>query len=132
MRMSWAGHKAVWSQPDDHSPPSPSELDGLTTFNELLSLGYMEGDSISVSDHSSPESSIFSDTLQYHDDGEGTLGPTVATLSLGSPALMSFRMKSRVAKDDREVLKFPIYHGDIVVMHGEDIHKYFEVCLSWP
>ncbi|KAH6697235.1 hypothetical protein F5X68DRAFT_226622 [Plectosphaerella plurivora] len=110
MRMSWAGHKAVWSNRGYQSPPaSDDELDGLTPFNELLSLGYMEGDCIS-----------------YHDDGEGTLGPTVATMSLGSPALMSFRMKKKVAKDEREVLKLPIYHGDIVVMHGEDIHKYFE------
>ena len=31
--------------------------------------------------------------VQYHDDGETTLGPTVMSLSLGCPALMSWRMK---------------------------------------
>lgn len=50
MRMSWAGHQAVWSHCGYQSPPaSDDELDGLTPFNELLSLGYMEGDCISVS-----------------------------------------------------------------------------------
>ena len=31
--------------------------------------------------------------VQYHDDGETTLGPTVMSLSLGCPALMNWRMK---------------------------------------
>ncbi len=33
--------------------------------------------------------------VQSHDDGETTLGPTVMSLSLGCPALMSWRMKSK-------------------------------------
>lgn len=32
-------------------------------------------------------------SLQYHDDGERGLGPFVASISLGSDALMSFRRK---------------------------------------
>jgi len=32
---------------------------------------------------------------QFHDDGENGLGPTVATFSLGAPAVMTFRMKAK-------------------------------------
>lgn len=28
------------------------------------------------------------------------------------------------------VLTFPLYHGDICIMHGTDIHKYYEVRFS--
>lgn len=73
-------------------------------------------------------------TAQYHDDGEDTLGPTVATLSLGSPAVMTFRIKKKYSRPEREynsvekeLLRFPIYHGDMVVMHGTDIHQFYDV-----
>ena len=45
-------------------------------FNELLTLGYFQDQRI-----------------DYHDDGEKGLGPTVATLSLGSPGSFKLRMK---------------------------------------
>lgn len=67
---------------------------------------------------------------QFHDDGEDTLGPTVATLSLGSPAQMLFRSKKKymgVKKDNLPCLKFPVRHGDMVVMHGTRIHQAYEV-----
>ncbi|KAL5339399.1 hypothetical protein BJX70DRAFT_397849 [Aspergillus crustosus] len=44
--------------------------------NELLALGYMEGQKIGP-----------------HDDGEDTLGPTIASISLGAPSTMAIRMK---------------------------------------
>lgn len=47
-------------------------------FNELLSIGYFGGQNI-----------------KYHDDGESGLGETVASLSLGYAADMSFRVKSK-------------------------------------
>jgi alkylated DNA repair dioxygenase AlkB len=47
-------------------------------FNEVLALAYMEGNKIN-----------------YHDDGEPGLGPTIATLSLGYPATMTLRMKQK-------------------------------------
>lgn len=47
-------------------------------FNELLTIGYFDGQNI-----------------KYHDDGEKGLGETVASLSLGSPADMWFRVKSK-------------------------------------
>ncbi|KAK8040511.1 hypothetical protein PG991_000299 [Apiospora marii] len=88
------------------------------TFNELLALGYFQGSKIS-----------------YHDDGEKELGPTVATLSLGSPAIMRFRPKKRTKLgqegttkngDKPAVLSFVLNHGDIVIMHGTDIHREYE------
>ncbi|ORY67655.1 uncharacterized protein BCR38DRAFT_338511 [Pseudomassariella vexata] len=85
------------------------------TFNELLSLGYFE-----------------SCVINYHDDGEKELGPTVATLSLGSPSIMNFAPKSSsgIGKKTKgkygpAVLSFPLNHGDIVVMHGSMIHKHY-------
>lgn len=120
---------------------------------------------------------------QYHDDGESSLGPTIATLSLGATATMYIRMKykyyhgfskarklldddpvlqgcrfeneRRILKEQfksgeitediynrmrREVLfkngrgeappviKMVLNHGDLVVMHGENLQKYYEVC----
>ncbi|TKX20787.1 2OG-Fe(II) oxygenase-like protein 7 [Elsinoe australis] len=47
-------------------------------FNELLTIGYFDGQNI-----------------KYHDDGEKGLGETVASLSLGFPADMWFRVKSK-------------------------------------
>lgn len=94
---------------------------------------------------------------QYHDDGEKTLGPTVATLSLGANATMNFRpkkktnipsldegnfrsggrgkkitdaAKSKDKKDKSEkpaILSIKLEHGDIVIMHGREIQKLFEV-----
>lgn len=47
-------------------------------FNEVLALGYFEKQAI-----------------DYHDDGEFGLGPTIATLSLGAPATMKLRLKAK-------------------------------------
>jgi alkylated DNA repair dioxygenase AlkB len=77
--------------------------------------------------------------LQFHDDGEKELGPTVAALSLGSPSIMKFRPKKKeagfagiVPKDSKglykTILEVPMKHGDMMVMHGSRIHGVFEVC----
>ncbi|KAK8230812.1 hypothetical protein HDK90DRAFT_332907 [Phyllosticta capitalensis] len=47
-------------------------------FNELLALGYFERQAI-----------------DFHDDGEKGLGPTIATLSLGDTSNMRIRMKQK-------------------------------------
>ena len=65
--LSWAAVEAAARM--GHAPAS---------FNELLALGYCQDQSIG-----------------FHDDGEQGLGPTIATLSLGAPALMQLRMKAR-------------------------------------
>lgn len=50
--------------------------EGHNEFNEVPALGYFEDQSI-----------------DYHDDGEHVLGPTIVTLSLDVPARMRLRMK---------------------------------------
>ena len=65
--------------------------------------------------------------LQYHDDGEKELGPTVATLSLGGDATMMFRPKAKKPTELPAVLCITLRHGDIVVMHGTRIQKLYEV-----
>lgn len=128
---------------------------------------------------------IVANTVQYHDDGEDELGPTIATMSIGGEADMTIRMKEKYysakSKDNKPydpdapiiqgcqlyqerlelnalhkngrsdkvlrakeadlqreaqkigrhsppvVLNMKLHHGDMVVMHGREIQKYFEV-----
>lgn len=67
------------------------------------------------------------------------MGPTVATLSLGSPAVMRFRPKKKNAigtpgnnaKGEKPaVVTIPLYHGDICIMHGVQLQKNYEVCTT--
>ncbi|KAL9119086.1 MAG: hypothetical protein Q9187_004357, partial [Circinaria calcarea] len=150
-RLSWAGRKIVGENT-------------FQAFNELLAVGYFE-----------------CGKMDFHDDGESTLGPTVATWSLGAPATMLIRMKERywkgltknnkynpkervvpgaaleqertvlnalhgkisdeeferrrtklynanisTVRSHKPVLTMPLKHGDIVVMHGAEMQKYFE------
>jgi hypothetical protein len=56
-----------------------------------------------------------SNYLQYHDDGEEGLGPTIATLSLGGQATMTIRMKAShyrgVSRAGAYVDKYPPTKG---------------------
>ncbi|GFF64652.1 hypothetical protein IFM60648_01339 [Aspergillus lentulus] len=156
-RLTWATERAVAGSGDTFLPP-----------NELLMLGYFEDMKIG-----------------YHDDGESSLGPTIATLSLGAKSVMSIRMKYKyynglskaktLLKDDpvlagcrmeaerrslksqlanseidqitynslrRKALqkgkcgeapveiKMELNHGDLVVMHGENLQKYYEHAVT--
>jgi alkylated DNA repair dioxygenase AlkB len=73
------------------------------------------------------------------------LGPTVATLSLGANATMNFRPKKKAhvpsldegnARDKKDksekssILSIKLEHGDIVIMHGREIQKLYEVSNS--
>ncbi|KAL7419440.1 hypothetical protein Q5752_006278 [Cryptotrichosporon argae] len=90
-------------------------------FNEILSVMYREGQKMS-----------------WHDDGEKGLGPTVAALSLGSTATMSFRPKlvgrgkkghygrERKATSAPTALSLTLAHGDVVVMHGRETQMRYE------
>ncbi|KAJ6110661.1 hypothetical protein N7486_002896, partial [Penicillium sp. IBT 16267x] len=153
-RLTWATEQAVTAAGETVLPP-----------NELLALGYFEGMKIG-----------------FHDDGERSLGPTIATLSLGASSTMKIRMKDQyyngqskrgvLLKDDiilpnctnenqrqkwkeqrengtitKEVydlrrtalfrkqgltgeaptqIQLTLHHGDLVVMHGEHLQKYYE------
>ncbi|TQB70752.1 hypothetical protein MPDQ_008099 [Monascus purpureus] len=152
-RLTWATERVVGLTGDQVLLP-----------NELLAMGYLDGMKIS-----------------YHDDGEESLGPTIASLSLGAKADMKFRMKAKyyhgytksknnlladdpvlpnchneehrrslkadfeAGKIDQEkyneerrklpisksreasaMIKLELNHGDIVVMHGENLQKYYE------
>jgi len=83
-------------------------------FNEVLSAGYME-----------------KQKMAFHSDAERGLGPTVASLSLGASAYMHFRVHNHFVKElsedcSREVLSLYLRHGDVVVMEGAEIQKYYE------
>jgi alkylated DNA repair dioxygenase AlkB len=136
-------------------------------FNEVLALGYFE-----------------QQRINYHDDGEFGLGPTIATLSLGAPGTMRLRMKARhyngvstagvydaapplpgctayearhaaqsslstlqatnpaayrarlktlpkelklkSGSTARDAMTLHLAHGDIVIMHGAQMQKYYE------
>lgn len=171
-RLNWAAQLLHSQEPETTAEPEPSSPGAKDTipdgeFNEVLALGYFE-----------------SQKINFHDDGEFGLGPTIATLSLGAPGTMRIRMKSRHYNgvsasgiyDDapplpgcrqyedraalqpglealrradpkayaarrkqiprelgltgkgnaKEVLSMQLAHGDVVVMHGRDVQRYYE------
>lgn len=105
-------------------------------FNEMLSVGYFEGSHMGVS---FPLYSAIDLCLQlkWHDDGEKTLGPTVASMSLGCSSIMQWRPKAKAkicgktkANNKKQekvpVLKILLEHGDIMIMHGAKIQQLYE------
>ncbi|KAK0943744.1 hypothetical protein LTR29_004722 [Friedmanniomyces endolithicus] len=66
-RLIWAANQFL-----------PASSSSKTDLNELLAFAYMEGQKI-----------------EYHDDGEEGLGPTIASLSLGGTAKMHLRLKMK-------------------------------------
>jgi hypothetical protein len=106
-RLTWAGEQTLTDVGEPFHP-----------FNELLSIGYFQDC-----------------TIGYHDDGESTLGPTVATLSLGASATMSLRPKAKAAVGNTSknakgtkapVIRVTLEHGDMVIMHGSGVQKFYE------
>ncbi|KAG6887699.1 hypothetical protein C0995_013399 [Termitomyces sp. Mi166 len=83
-------------------------------FNEVLSAAYMERQK-----------------MAFHSDSERGLGPVVAGLSLGSPALMQFRVHHKYLREEgfennSTVLTVVLRHGDILVMDGAGIQIRYE------
>lgn len=122
-RLTWGGATAV-ALTADHVAANQLSVDGISMpdefvdFNEQLMLGYFQGSQIS-----------------FHDDGEKELGPTVATLSLGSPSVMRFRGKKNAGFQNTVgsggvMLSLILEHGDIVIMHGTKIHQYYEHAVA--
>ncbi|KAF2134941.1 hypothetical protein P153DRAFT_305883, partial [Dothidotthia symphoricarpi CBS 119687] len=166
-RLNWAA-KYLFTQETGRTMAHVSSSWKATEFNEVLALGYFEAQKIN-----------------YHDDGEHGLGPTIATLSLGAPGTMRIRLKARHHNgvsagagvyDDtpplpssahyaarlalqpglaalkasdakayrarlkqiprelglksggnaKEALKMELGHGDVVVMHGAALQRYYE------
>ncbi|KAI1212666.1 uncharacterized protein F4807DRAFT_457464 [Annulohypoxylon truncatum] len=122
VRLSWGGEMAVAATTQLVRNQNLDVRDGVLPnefekFNELLVLGYFEKSVISA-----------------HDDGEIELGPTVASMSLGSKSVMKFMPKMKknlgddVGKDQKErspMLSLVLKHGDILVMHGAEIQKLY-------
>ncbi|KAJ6553490.1 hypothetical protein DFH09DRAFT_988081 [Mycena vulgaris] len=87
-----------------------SALGTTHEFNEVLSVAYLENQDMS-----------------FHSDDEKGLGPVVAGLSLGSPAVMHFR---RVQKPEgqrhQKVLTILLQHGDILAMEGVGVQEHYQ------
>ncbi|ESZ95165.1 hypothetical protein SBOR_4465 [Sclerotinia borealis F-4128] len=111
-RLTWAGQESVGA-----------EFEEFHEFNEILTLSYFEKMKI-----------------DYHDDGEDTLGPTIGTWSLGCNAIMKIRpkakspvggvMKGEGKRHKSDVLVMNLEHGDIVVMHGCKIQEDYEHAVT--
>ncbi|KAI1324448.1 hypothetical protein F5Y16DRAFT_423984 [Xylariaceae sp. FL0255] len=124
-RLAYAGKEAIRTAfahilKNQISVDLQSMPENFEDQNEILTILYRQ------EDHISP-----------HDDGEKELGPTVCTLSLGSPGVMTFRPKKcwnqrTDGKDNEDTLSFIVEHGDIVVMHGTKIHRYYEHAVEIP
>ncbi|GLB37675.1 putative 2OG-Fe(II) oxygenase superfamily protein [Lyophyllum shimeji] len=83
-------------------------------FNEVLSAAYMERQK-----------------MAFHSDSERGLGPLVAGLSLGAPALMHFRMHHKHQGEDEIerkgiLLTIVLRHGDVLVMDGAGVQEHYE------
>jgi len=78
-------------------------------FNEILSAAYMERQK-----------------MAFHSDSERGLGPTVASLSLGSAAVMHFRPSAYLQEGREIVLTLHLQHGDVLVMDGAGIQECYE------
>lgn len=51
----------------------------------------------------------------------------------GMNAVVSEAARPKAAgKDFQDVLTFPLYHGDMLIMHGTKIHRYYEVSERHP
>ncbi|KAJ7698116.1 hypothetical protein B0H17DRAFT_1051168 [Mycena rosella] len=81
-------------------------------FNEVLSAAYME-----------------QQKMAFHSDSERGLGPVVAGLSMGSPALMHFRLLSKYTPRSEQrsnAMTVVLRHGDVLVMEGAGVQDYYE------
>ncbi|KAJ6468227.1 hypothetical protein C8R45DRAFT_837821, partial [Mycena sanguinolenta] len=81
-------------------------------FNEVLSAAYME-----------------QQKMAFHSDSEKGLGPVVAGLSMGSPALMHFRPLLKYTQPDEQRvphLTVILRHGDVLVMEGAGVQNFYE------
>ncbi|KAF8145469.1 hypothetical protein K438DRAFT_1871990 [Mycena galopus ATCC 62051] len=82
------------------------------TFNEVLSAAYME-----------------QQKMAFHSDSEKGLGPVVAGLSMGSPALMHFRLLLKYAPPNEQrtnALTVVLRHGDVLMMEGAGVQDFYE------
>jgi hypothetical protein len=108
-------------------------------FNEVLNVGYFEAQKMGVSNLTTYFIfwvSIANTRVQFHQDGETGLGPTVASLSLGCAAKMNFRLKKPKGKKTKgesgNLLTLHLNHGDIMIMHGNDLQRIWEVNFTTP
>lgn len=87
----------------------------LPLFIHVESAAYMERQRMSVS---FPRGSfnLNAQTLQFHSDSEQGLGPVVAGLSLGSPALMHFRLLAKyepIGEQRQIAMSFVLRHVSV-------------------
>lgn len=70
------------------------------------------------------------DFFQYHDDGETSLGPTIATLSLGGPSEMKIRMKEKYfrgqSKSGKLLAHDPVLDGCLFSAERQALKEEFE------
>lgn len=81
-------------------------------FNEVLTAAYLANQKMS-----------------FHSDDEKGLGPVVASLSLGSPAVMHFRHHITAAgpsQPNEIVMSLILRHGNVLVMEGHGVQIHFE------
>ncbi|KAF3225996.1 hypothetical protein TWF191_005022 [Orbilia oligospora] len=118
-------------------------IPGALPMNEVLNVAYFE-----------------EQKMDFHDDGEEDLGPCVSSISLGSPAMMYFRVKAKYCNgilsdadktllqpsnpshsgsqtpeeskrpSKRNVLELRLHHGDVIIMNGRPIQRLLEHAVT--
>ena len=63
----------------------------------------------------------------------------MATFAVGSPSIFSVKPKAEKKSGmppgngpEKSVIRFMVNHGDIVIMHGAEIHKFYVVGILDP
>ncbi|KAK6335872.1 hypothetical protein TWF730_003246 [Orbilia blumenaviensis] len=112
-------------------------------MNEVLNVAYFE-----------------EQKMDFHDDGEEDLGPCISSISLGSPAMMYFRVKAKYCNgtlsaadkallqpsntlctdssspeptkrpSKRNILELRLHHGDVIIMNGRPIQRLLEHAVT--
>ncbi|KAF3940512.1 hypothetical protein ABW19_dt0206953 [Dactylella cylindrospora] len=117
-------------------------IPGALPMNEILNVAYFE-----------------EQKMDFHDDGEVDLGPCVSSISLGSPAMMYFRVKAKYCtgnisasdkallqpsnprcldakkgeakrQSKRNILELRLHHGDVMIMDGRSIQRLLEHAVT--
>lgn len=84
-------------------------LDRDVEFNEVLSCAYKK-----------------EQKMNFHSDNEVGVQGTIAALSLGSPAKMTFRPRPRKGEETAVCMEIWLEHGDILIMDGIGIQENYQ------
>ncbi|KAJ7486547.1 hypothetical protein FB451DRAFT_1362886 [Mycena latifolia] len=116
----------------DNTVPFDRALPAVIQARELIEKRILEALGLPTNSTKSSDLSaayMEQQKMTFHSDSERGLGPVVAGLSMGSPALMHFRLLSKYAPRDEQranTMTVVLRHGDVLVMEGAGVQDFYE------